>query len=815
MRALATWVIIAGLWVGTEVASAAAPKTRTYTVQPGDSIWSIAEEFYGHGNKYRIIYEHNKFIGEPPFILKPGQVLTLPPGQVSPEAQVEWTRREVKAKPPKSLDWLKANNKMNLWKLYQVSTGGDSAVHIVFEDRSDLRMGEDALMVIYSGSSKSAKTREQQKTQVLLKEGTVRGGLAALDGPAPAAKPGAPPPPPPQPMVVETPSGVIELMSTLAQVQADASAAVVSVYEGKAAVKGAGETVEVKKGQGTVVAKGKKPEAPTPLPPAPSWDPALVDPGQGLLALVPEGGRASVQARWLAVSEAKTYRVELAHDAAFKQVAVGVEVPAETLTMSLDNIPAGKYFARVSARDRRKLEGEPSPVLPVDVVAVASSRRMSLEDGRWEVVALTRLGLGPAGEGLEWALGDGATFVAGTEPLRVVRPGETKVRARRVGGTREAAFVFTMLPVTVSFAADGVPVAERPPVLAVGGAPMKLGVTLTDPRGLPAPLPDVALLVSPGLAGEAGEGPLVMTEVGPGRYEATLPAPATPVAEKVAVTVGWLDGSLGGVEVALDSSAWKVPYVYRWREALPAPSWDGRAGATPMPSVRPIDRIGVGTRVIVADEEGYVGVALGGELGLGPIGLDAELTLFRPPLSRDGPQENEVGDLVLGARWLVLQEPRWTVAPSLRARVPLTTRGTADEGVGEAGERTLGIEPGVLVRHRLSRDMWLDMRQAVFIAEDVGDGGGDAGRIGRVGWVSDYAALVRADAAWSLAGLAALDVPLSGGGEVGVGLGLGGFFTAERFRIGLQLGFGLTEGAWSRSGDLTLGLSLDVGLGTP
>lgn len=814
MRALATWVIIAGLCGGGEVASAAAPKTRTYTVQPGDSIWSIAEEFYGHGNKYRIIYEHNKFIGEPPFILKPGQVLTLPPGQVSPEAQVEWTRREVKAKPPKSLDWLRANNKMNLWKLYQVSTGGDSAVHIVFEDRSDLRMGEDALMVIYSGSSKSAKTREQQKTQVLLKEGTVRGGLAALDGPAPAAKPGAPPPPPPQPMVVETPSGVIELMSTLAQVQADASAAVVSVYEGKAAVKGAGETVEVKKGQGTVVAKGKKPEAPTPLPPAPSWDPAVVDLKEGGLALVPEGGRASVQARWLAVSEAKTYRVELAHDAAFKQVAVGVEVPAETLTMSLDNIPAGKYFARVSARDRRKLESEPSPVLPVDVVAVASSRRMSLEDGRWEVVALTRLGLAPeVGAGLEWALGESgdAPFVAGTEPLRVGRPGETKVRARRVGGAKEASFTFTMLPVTVRFTADGVPVSERAPVLAVGGEPMTLGVTLTDPRGLPAPLPEVALVVEPALAAE----PLALREVGPGRYEATLPAPATPVAEKVAANVAWLDGSLGGVEVALDSSAWKVPYVYRWREALPAPAWDGRTGATPMPSVRPIDRVGVGTRVMVAGGEGHIGVVLGGELGLGPLGLDAELTLFRPPLSRDAAQENEVGDLVLGVRWLALEDRRWTVAPSLRARVPLTTRGSAG-----SQERLLGLEPGVLIRHRLSRDIWLDMRQAVFIAQNVEgvegvEGVGDGGDAGRIGWVSDYAALARLDATWSLAGLAALDVPLSGGGGVGVGLGLGGFFTAERFRVGLQLGFGLTDGAWTRSGDLTLGLSLDVGLGTP
>ena len=155
---------------------------------------------------------------------------------------------------------------------------------------------------------------------------------------------------------------------------------------------------------------------------------------------------------------------------------------------------------------------------------------MALEDGRWEVIALTRLGLSAeAGPGLEWALDDGA-FVPGTEPLRVVRPGEAKVRARRVGGAKEAEFVFTMLPVTVAFSSDGVPVSDRAPVLMVGGEPLKLGVTLTDPRGLPAPLPDVALLAAPMTDGQPGQ--LALTEVGPGRYEATLPAPATPIADR-------------------------------------------------------------------------------------------------------------------------------------------------------------------------------------------------------------------------------------------------------------------------------------------
>lgn len=500
------------------------------------------------------------------------------------------------------------------------------------------------------------------------------------------------------------------------------------------------------------------------------------------------------------MSEAKTYRVELAHDQAFKQVAASVEVGAETLSLSLDNIPAGRYFARVAARDRRRLEGEPSQVLPVDVVAVASSRRMSqVDSGRWEVVALTRLGLGKAGEGLEWALGNGpddGVFVPGTEALRVVSPGETKVRLRRAGGMREVAFVFDMLPVTASFAVAGA-VVDRP-VIAVDGEPLTLGLTLTDPRGLAAPLPELALVAEPG-------GPLVMNEVGPGRYEAKLPAPTGPDPSVIEVSARWLDGSVGGIKVAVDASGWKVPYVYRWKDGLPAPLWDGRFGATALPSIVPIDRVGVSTHVGIVDGEGHVGVALTGEIGLGEVGpgelvADARLTLFKPPLSRDRAQENEVGDLELGLRWMVLDEVRVAVAPSLRVRVPLTSMDDT---------RVLGLEPGMLFRYRADRSLWLDMRQALFVTEDI-DGGES-----RVGWVSDYAALARLGGAWSLAGLMSLDVPLHGGGAVGVGLGLGGFVTIDRMRVGLHLGAGLTEGAWSRSGDLTLGLSFDVGLGTP
>ncbi|ORW97195.1 lectin [Mycobacterium sp. IEC1808] len=52
------------------------PAARTYTVEPGDSLWAIAERFYGDGSKYQAIADAS---GIPnPDLIQPGQVLTIP-----------------------------------------------------------------------------------------------------------------------------------------------------------------------------------------------------------------------------------------------------------------------------------------------------------------------------------------------------------------------------------------------------------------------------------------------------------------------------------------------------------------------------------------------------------------------------------------------------------------------------------------------------------------------------------------------------------------------------------------------------------------
>ncbi|MDO5133234.1 MAG: LysM peptidoglycan-binding domain-containing protein [Eubacteriales bacterium] len=59
---------------GTEGSS----ETRTYKVISGDSLWKIAEEQYGDGSKWNIIYEENKADIPNPRLIFPGQELVIP-----------------------------------------------------------------------------------------------------------------------------------------------------------------------------------------------------------------------------------------------------------------------------------------------------------------------------------------------------------------------------------------------------------------------------------------------------------------------------------------------------------------------------------------------------------------------------------------------------------------------------------------------------------------------------------------------------------------------------------------------------------------
>ncbi|WP_067853099.1 LysM peptidoglycan-binding domain-containing protein [Nocardia shimofusensis] len=67
---------VAAAPVAEEVPPPPAPEVRTYTVEPGDTLWAIAERFYGDGNRYQEIANASGIAN--PDLIHPGQVLTIP-----------------------------------------------------------------------------------------------------------------------------------------------------------------------------------------------------------------------------------------------------------------------------------------------------------------------------------------------------------------------------------------------------------------------------------------------------------------------------------------------------------------------------------------------------------------------------------------------------------------------------------------------------------------------------------------------------------------------------------------------------------------
>ena len=50
-----------------------------YTVRSGDTLWGIAERFYGSGSAWPSIFDANRNIISDPNLIFPGQVFCIPP----------------------------------------------------------------------------------------------------------------------------------------------------------------------------------------------------------------------------------------------------------------------------------------------------------------------------------------------------------------------------------------------------------------------------------------------------------------------------------------------------------------------------------------------------------------------------------------------------------------------------------------------------------------------------------------------------------------------------------------------------------------
>ncbi|HIO92924.1 MAG TPA: peptidoglycan-binding protein LysM [Leucothrix mucor] len=78
-------VLMAGNALGVDSVEAAgltAPEqtyeVTYYEIQKGDSLWKIADKFYGNGSKYEKIFEENREVIKDPDKIFPGQKIRIP-----------------------------------------------------------------------------------------------------------------------------------------------------------------------------------------------------------------------------------------------------------------------------------------------------------------------------------------------------------------------------------------------------------------------------------------------------------------------------------------------------------------------------------------------------------------------------------------------------------------------------------------------------------------------------------------------------------------------------------------------------------------
>lgn len=759
---------------------------RIYRVQPGDSCWSVALKFFGSGEKYTIVHRYNR-LGPLPHLLAPGQELRLPISATNPDAHIGWLRRDVRARPPFAVDWRRAKQDMGLWRLYKVTTGRSSAAGIRFEDASNLRMRENALLVIYGASAQRAVRRRTIKTTVRVEEGTVVGGLASLDAPSP--------------LRVQTPSSTVDLRSRRSQIEVDKrKTSIVSVHDGKAAVSARGASVEVKDGWGTTVKQGQRPAPPRRLPVAPSWEQS----GPVVIAFAAgEAGR--FEARWKAVKGARRYRVELARDAAFRFPMIDAVVGAGIKRFRAKDLELGDYYARVSAIDGWRLEGRPNQPRRFRLVQLKSSRRLERrKDESYEAVGLLRLQLPPP-QRYEISV-DGAPFRA-DNVVRLQKPGKHQVRYRLAGSRSTRELRIHLLALRAKL--------QGPTAALAAGDKAPLKLTLTDERGRPAAAPGLRL-VAP--FGEVSELRATKTL---GHFAGSYTAPQRTPARRVELVARWATGPLARTMIELSvprkpPPPKPAPQPEAWQPPAPlagAPllEWGAVAGvALPARDGRPRTRLGISSalgaaRGSTSEDPLFLRLALRGELALWRrLGLDVDLPWFNGNLRQDDAGGNELGNLRLGARFVAGHVYGIALLPSLRLTLPTAQA----EAVGQW--RALAIEPALIAEWRglgdrltLNTNLVLPIQTdgdstRLFLAQTLGA----AYRFYRglsAGLEFDWMVSLRDPPG------TARTFPLLGALAVA--------YELSRARFTLSAGFGLDEDARRSHGVFSTGLTIDIFFG--
>ena len=379
-------------------------------VQKDETCEDIAKAAYGDAKHAALVMRYNRVSCTRGAPLKAGLTLVLPASVTDvPSARIRSIAPSVRAKPAGG-GWADAAPGQPLETKSSVQTLEEARADIQFIDRTRVFMAENTLVVIY-GTAAQTSVSKAPPPAVELESGEVRAALAALRGDS---------------VEVAAQGGRISAASRDTVIARHGDRTNVSVFDGSAKVESAGKSVLVPLHFGTRYQAKKAPEPPRPLPPAPAWQ---AMPSEIALA-TPSG--ATVAASWRPVDRARTYRLEVARDAAFDELHLRAEVGAEATSFRFERLPVGEWYVRVRAIDGDDFLGLASEVVHVSVVIAELGTDAGAIEG-------TTLVLDPAvpltlraSPGAEVALGGGA-FSPLSERIDLSKTRPERLRLR-VGG---------------------------------------------------------------------------------------------------------------------------------------------------------------------------------------------------------------------------------------------------------------------------------------------------------------------------------------------------------------------------------------------
>ncbi|MBN1445324.1 MAG: FecR domain-containing protein [Candidatus Omnitrophica bacterium] len=311
-------------------------------VEKGDYLIRVCKKYLENPEKWPEIAKINKL--KNPDVILPSQVLLFPASMMKGtpvSGTVTFLKGTADFKTQDKEEWIPLNTGDKIKEGSLIRTGAESSMEIKFEDGNVFMLKENTTV----GFQTARKTGDNySKYKMSLNMGKLVSNIQKTEKQETAVQ-------------IESPTAVVGVRGTVFRSSVDEKGtSQIEVLEGSVVVEGEKGKVELKKGEGTIVEKGKPPTPPQKLlaPPVP------VELSDSIYTRLP------INLSFDAVEEAVSYKVALAKDKDIKDI-VREKVIAPQETFEIRDVEDGTYFIQTASIDKRGFEGMPSETFRVRI----------------------------------------------------------------------------------------------------------------------------------------------------------------------------------------------------------------------------------------------------------------------------------------------------------------------------------------------------------------------------------------------------------------------------------------------------------------